>query len=188
MTDTLIDRMADSLAGVEERPVSTPRAASPSPFRATAIPPAPWQRLPVRSAAHLPKRSGNCDIMHPSPSTGQEKNMAIREFKDRSGVLWRVWETRPRAGASVRPRYAQGWLGFETESERRRLAPIPEVWESATDDELWEFLTHAEEITTPVIGAAESSSGPREDEAHGSGSVLSRVQAVLRAVDRTLRG
>lgn len=61
--------------------------------------------------------------------------MAYREFVDDAGALWRVWDTHPVAASTLRtvsPSYAGGWLTFESETERRRLAPIPAGWELAT--------------------------------------------------------
>ncbi len=63
--------------------------------------------------------------------------MAYREFADDVGTIWRVWDTHPVAANTLRtvsPRYAGGWLTFESESELRRLAPIPAGWVIATRD------------------------------------------------------
>lgn len=61
--------------------------------------------------------------------------MGYREFVDDAGTLWRVWDTYPVAAntlRSVSPTYAGGWLTFESDAERRRLAPIPPEWEIAS--------------------------------------------------------
>ncbi|HMC54328.1 MAG TPA: hypothetical protein VKH19_04090, partial [Gemmatimonadaceae bacterium] len=53
---------------------------------------------------------------------------------------WRVWDVFPSAGTSeIGPEvfsgslqntaFANGWLCFESEREKRRLAPIPMGWE-----------------------------------------------------------
>lgn len=63
--------------------------------------------------------------------------MGYREFTDDAGRIWRVWDTRPvsaNALRSVSPTFAEGWLTFESETERRRLAPIPTEWEEASPD------------------------------------------------------
>lgn len=39
-----------------------------------------------------------------------------------------------------------GWLVFENESERRRLAPIPENWPTASDAELEAYLSEARPV------------------------------------------
>ena len=34
--------------------------------------------------------------------------------------------------------YENGWLCFESDTgEKRRLAPVPDTWDSARDDKLW---------------------------------------------------
>jgi hypothetical protein len=64
--------------------------------------------------------------------------MALREFDDGKGNLWRVWATRPQSGR-VREQFRGGWLTFEPggrEASRRRLAPIPDGWEALSEFEL----------------------------------------------------
>ena len=58
--------------------------------------------------------------------------MAYAEFSDREGKSWRVWYTRPRL-AEVLSRlpleWKEGWLTFECDGDKRRLAPVPRGWE-----------------------------------------------------------
>jgi hypothetical protein len=49
----------------------------------------------------------------------------------------------PIVDAVVGPELRGGWLAFESREEKRRLAPVPAGWETASDDELREFLTRA---------------------------------------------
>lgn len=82
----------------------------------------------------------------------------LRGFTDSTGVEWRVWEvipsraaigtsavTQARTSISSTP-YANGWLCFESDSEKRRLAPIPNGWDSGSAGEIGELLLQA----TPV--------------------------------------
>ena len=82
----------------------------------------------------------------------------LRGFTDSTGVEWRVWEvipsraaigtsavTQSRTSLSSTP-YANGWLCFESDSEKRRLAPIPSGWELGSPGEISELLLQA----TPV--------------------------------------
>lgn len=82
----------------------------------------------------------------------------LRGFKDSTGVEWRVWEvvpsraaietsaqTQSRTSLSSTP-YANGWLCFESESEKRRLAPIPSGWEQGAPLDIDQLLQQA----TPV--------------------------------------
>ena len=86
--------------------------------------------------------------------------MAYREFVDDAGALWRVWDTHPVAASTLRtvsPSYAGGWLTFESESERRRLAPIPPEWEIASRDLMIHWCARA-------LQARASDPGPRSRE------------------------
>ena len=62
--------------------------------------------------------------------------MALREYRDPSGVTWRVWLVRPGLPATVPEGYETGWLCFESEAEKRRLCPVPPSWEARSDHEL----------------------------------------------------
>lgn len=64
----------------------------------------------------------------------------LRAFTDSTGVEWRVWDVFPSAGPAdvgadalsgslKNTAFANGWLCFESEREKRRLAPIPAGWE-----------------------------------------------------------
>lgn len=97
--------------------------------------------------------------------------MAHREFTDRHGRRWQVWEVCPsmlerrtggQRGQPARerrirdePRAAlprslrNGWLAFECRSERRRLAPPPEHWEELSDEELATLLESASARVRP---------------------------------------
>ena len=94
--------------------------------------------------------------------------MAHRRLQDERGRWWDVWDTRPtiidrRAGrerrggnrsagdrrqkseprVSVEPEFRKGWLAFQSGSEWRRVAPIPEAWETLPDGELLALLDRA---------------------------------------------
>jgi hypothetical protein len=126
--------------------------------------------------------------------------MAYREFTDDGGTVWRAWDTYPGSAANVRPGFEGGWLGFECEAERRRLAPVPAGWEEASDGDLRAMLARAQPNrptrATPADDANEASvpapaapepPPPAEDGVSRSRAVLERVRSVLSAVDRTLR-
>lgn len=78
--------------------------------------------------------------------------MALREFTDSTGRRWRVWDIRPeQMHAATRAEdhlqnVINGWLAFEPAAggEKRRLAPIPARWDSATETELEAMLERAE--------------------------------------------
>ena len=67
--------------------------------------------------------------------------MALREFTDRAGRAWSVWEMTPenmhRRSRDALGSFAEGWLCFESAlGEKRRLSPIPPGWEEVPDEEL----------------------------------------------------
>jgi hypothetical protein len=89
--------------------------------------------------------------------------MAHRQFSDRDGTRWDVWDVHPtsavklldlgsgatttRTHGGVAPALANGWLCFQRAEDRRRLTPVPLGWEQL-DDRALERLCEA---ATPVI-------------------------------------
>lgn len=93
--------------------------------------------------------------------------MSVRAITDGAGVVWQVWEVIPGSprtdgpptgqlpnvwgGASwpttmvpeAAPHLEEGWLVFMTESNRRRLAPIPRGWADLDDARLLRLLDAA---------------------------------------------
>jgi hypothetical protein len=71
---------------------------------------------------------------------GENKLGALhREFRAVDGQRWEVWETHPRRETDperIAPELAGGWLAFESPSEKRRLAPIPDEWAALSDEDL----------------------------------------------------
>ncbi len=101
--------------------------------------------------------------------------MAHRQFVDSRGTIWDVWEVEPssaerRSGAERRraPRrtpdrrcrtdalrvristeLTHGWLCFQSHSEKRRLAPVPEGWAVLDDTRLEALLGEARFVGRP---------------------------------------
>ena len=109
--------------------------------------------------------------------------MALREFGGLGGRRWEVWDTIPstprdyadtamgrllssrpevESGAGIPGRFTpgreSGWLTFASGTERRRLSPIPEGWESCGEEELRRYLTRADR----VVGAPQRIGRPTE--------------------------
>jgi hypothetical protein len=51
-----------------------------------------------------------------------------------------------RRSVAVATEYSQGWLCFESEAEKRRLAPVPPGWEEAGPDRLSTWLQAAKRV------------------------------------------
>src|SRR4051812_1601023 len=102
--------------------------------------------------------------------------MAHRTFTDSFGRRWEAWtvmpsrverrqapgEATPARGAADQDRrvqrefrvvlgkeWAKGWLAFQTDGEKRRLAPYPEGWLELTDEELEDLCRQATPTTPP---------------------------------------
>lgn len=90
--------------------------------------------------------------MHPSAA---ERRFVDRRVKDgdqtgaaeRRGGLERRGGVRKSPRASVAEEFAQGWLCFETRGEKRRLAPVPELWDRADEETLEQWCRTA----TPAL-------------------------------------
>jgi hypothetical protein len=82
--------------------------------------------------------------------------MAYREYKDSEGISWKVWNTSPVPGAVFSPTMRDGWLTFECDGDRRRLAPIPRGWERLSTAELERLCKEAQQYprSTPQRGTA----------------------------------
>lgn len=81
--------------------------------------------------------------------------MAVREFRDETGTLWRVWCITPeaihpvtRAEDYLADCYQLGWLVFETKAgdQKRRLCPYPADWDSASEESLAGYLRQSEAV------------------------------------------
>jgi hypothetical protein len=72
----------------------------------------------------------------------------LRNFTHQ-GTEWMVWDTRPLSAAEVSGRmavaqeFADGWLTFQCEQEKRRLAPVPSEWFELPETQLAALLEQA---------------------------------------------
>lgn len=83
-------------------------------------------------------------------TTTESDTGAHRLFVDTRGVRWDAFAvlptTEPRGLARLPDEYQQGWLCFESATEKRRLGPIPDQWQSASDEELRRFRDSAQPV------------------------------------------
>ena len=119
------------------------------------------QRI-VRHGSRFAERGGAGQRDAARNLPGETITEMLREFTDKSGATWRVWDVYPTtrasaqwAGANVDARaahfptheMADGWLCFESGSEKRRLAPIPPDWETCEACVLEELCSKARYAT-----------------------------------------
>lgn len=72
--------------------------------------------------------------------------MAHLTFRDSKGIVWTVWSTVPTRSDALPPECRDGWLTFDCETGRRRLAPIPNGWEVAPIERLELMCRAAESV------------------------------------------
>ena len=82
-------------------------------------------------------------------SPTQEPSTAIhRLFDDQHGVRWNAFAVYPtqtaRAKSTLPEQYRSGWLSFNSSTETRRIAPIPERWTDLPEDTLRQLCEKAE--------------------------------------------
>lgn len=84
-----------------------------------------------------------------STSAVQTVQASSREIEDEQGVRWAAFEVHPTTSTdriSVRERFRDGWLAFDSGLETRRVAPIPGDWQELEDERLLEVLRAAESV------------------------------------------
>ena len=80
--------------------------------------------------------------------------MGYREFIDSVGVVWKVWNTVPLAGAVLGGEMQNGWLTFQSMTcSLRRLAPVPDDWQHLSAEKLEALCTRAAEIRPPTLSS-----------------------------------
>ena len=75
----------------------------------------------------------------------------MRQLRDDAGVEWMVYEVNPGAGAwraveSLPEGYRNGWLCFESPTEKRRLTPLPAGWQDLPIEQLSGLLGSAVQV------------------------------------------
>jgi len=122
----------------------------------------------------------------------------VRQFSDAAGIEWRVFLTERSGNPSSRDHrlpeaFRGGWLVFESDVEKRRLAPVPPNWESLTDDELTKYCAQA--ISQAPRGpkrAVDPSGEPAAERSAAKGvrppteSAADRLRPELRRVEERL--
>jgi len=91
-------------------------------------------------------------IVHPSAAERRFVDRRVNEVDEAGGVerrrgVERRGAVRKSPRASVAEEFAHGWLCFETQGEKRRLAPVPELWDRADNKTLEQWCS----IATPAL-------------------------------------
>lgn len=91
--------------------------------------------------------------------------MAARTFKDTAGNVWEVFEVHraTEAPRGVSPGLEHGWLSFVSPSEKRRLAPFPVSWDTASDRELAQLCATARIANPARYPGVERRAVPRDE-------------------------
>lgn len=86
-----------------------------------------------------------------------------RSFTDRRGIWWDVFAVYPEVRLSphsqLKGPFQQGWLCFDSGTEKRRLSPIPDDWRTISDADL-EQLAQRAEVASRRRGRPRSDRGP----------------------------
>lgn len=85
------------------------------------------------------------------PSWGERRKQQRRQLKGSPPAGFterRLADRRKRRGIRIglTEDLTQGWLAFECQGMRRRIAPIPSGWDSLSEDELREAWRAAEKL------------------------------------------
>jgi hypothetical protein len=99
-------------------------------------------------------------------SVAKPKTASQRVFEDFKGKRWHVFAVYPEHAATepvaLPEAYRQGWLTFRSETEVRRVVPLPRNWMELSIDELRE-LCHNALVAQPLEQPAKPPrfSGPK---------------------------
>jgi hypothetical protein len=79
----------------------------------------------------------------------------MRQIRDAAGVEWMVYEVNPavsewRGTGSLPEGYRNGWLCFESATEKRRLLPLPDGWQELPTEQLSALLVSAVQVRRAV--------------------------------------
>jgi hypothetical protein len=88
-----------------------------------------------------------------SDAQARHSPTGVRFLTDADGAEWTIWEVKPRLQSASVPlitslppladELRDGWLTFQSETERRRVAPAPTGWSAMSDAALLQILRDA---------------------------------------------
>jgi len=117
---------------------------------------------------------------------------SLRQFKDRQGIEWQVILMARGTHSVSRDQhlpehFREGWLLFQSRSEKRRFAPPPANWESLPDEELIALLAQATPHTLrgqERAGADDASAAPADR--HFAADAREPLRPQLRDIEHRL--
>jgi hypothetical protein len=79
----------------------------------------------------------------------------MRQIRDDAGIEWTVYEVNPvandwRSIGALPEGYRDGWLCFESATEKRRLLPLPMGWQELPLEQLGALLVSATQVRRPA--------------------------------------
>ena len=142
--DDLSQGSVDELLELEEELLAAARAADEAVRLRRRL-----DEKGSRARGASPATDANAPAPPPSSAGGR-----VREFRDRKGQAWRVWEVRPGVGRPLRDlhrhlgNYLNGWLAFGCldNEMRKRLPKFPPDWLEMSDSELEALLHRAVDV------------------------------------------
>src|SRR5688572_8314884 len=97
-------------------------------------------------------RLGSQGLSRETPSENADQIAQQRVFEDYKGIRWHAFAVYPAYAntepASLPAAYRQGWLAFRSETEMRRVAPLPPNWNELSIEELRELCHRAQSTPT----------------------------------------
>jgi hypothetical protein len=105
----------------------------------------------AKRAVSIRRRRRSAGAMRRAPRhAAPEGTLPHREFVDAAGIKWDAFAVHPSDQVAGRARlpdpFRHGWLSFAAGDERRRLSPVPDNWESLSDDALRELCARADVV------------------------------------------
>jgi hypothetical protein len=105
--------------------------------------------------------------------------VSARTFEDSAGTVWEVFEVKRSShkAQAVTAGLELGWLAFVSGGQKRRLAPFPRDWTTATDREL-ERLCGTARVARPAAFATGPQPGEPAAQIGGDGASRTRIPRI----------
>jgi hypothetical protein len=109
--------------------------------------------IAIRRRRRLERAARSDRVLMADAEAMMTRTTARHAFIDSRGVGWNVFDVQPALDRAMltqlAPPFQEGWLCFESVTEKRRLTPIPSNWRSLSDSDLEKLLGEAEIVRMP---------------------------------------